>query len=72
VHLPDARQFVRPYRREERKPDPAREFFSEYQSRPPRPVRKPPPATVGPWCVFENGREVRRGYACPHYRELHE
>lgn len=68
----DAREFVRPFRHEERKPDPLREFSSEYGSRPQRPVRTPPPATPGPWCVFENGREIRRGRDCPHYRQLPE
>ena len=55
--------------REQPPPDPLREFGAEYPNRW-RNTTAPrqPPAMLG-LCLFENGREVRRGRDCPHFRE---
>lgn len=62
-----------PFVRREQKPDPLREFGAEYPyaGRAVRPQRRLPPAALG-LCRFENGREVQRGYDCPHFREPDE
>lgn len=68
----DPYQVVRPFKRQEKAPpDPLREFGAEYPyaGRAVKPERRMPLATPGPWCVFENGREVQRGANCPHFRE---
>ena len=70
MYTNDPFQPIRPYKRQEQPPpDPLREFYSEYGGGRGHTVGpRQPPAMVG-MCRFENGREVQRGLACPHYRE---
>jgi hypothetical protein len=70
VSTRDPFEVIRPYQQKDQPPpDPLREFYSEgYVSRVPRP-RREPIAALG-LCQFDSrGREVRRGYNCPHFRE---
>jgi hypothetical protein len=66
----DPFEVFRPYvPQEQPPPDPLTEFYSEYRGGRGHTVGpRQPPAMLG-LCQFVDGREVRRGHNCPHFRE---